>query len=73
MDMDELRKAMIERLKRDISSLKQGIEWMESGVLKTGESKGGWIIDQTPETLASYRRSVADLERQLASIEGQGP
>jgi hypothetical protein len=67
--MDELRQNLIDRLKRDIATLRQGIEWMESATLKTGDVKDGWLHDRTTETLVTYRELVAGLERQLEAIE----
>ena len=67
--MDELRQNLIDRLKRDSANLRQGIEWMESATLKTGDVKDGWLHDRTNETLVSYRELVAGLERQLEAIE----
>jgi hypothetical protein len=67
--MDELRQSLIDRLKRDSANLRQGIEWMESATLKTGDVKDGRLHDRTNETLVSYRELVAGLERQLEAIE----
>jgi hypothetical protein len=67
--MDELRQNLIDRLKRDIASLQQGIEWMESATSKPEGVKDGWLHDRTNETLVSYREMVAHLERQLEAIE----
>jgi len=64
-----LRDALIEHLKRDIASFRQGIKMMEVGILTTGELDRGWLLDKTKETLESYRHTVADLERQLESIK----
>jgi hypothetical protein len=65
------QEALIEQLKRQIASLRQGIEMMEKGILATGEPTGGWIIDSTRETIAFYRLTAAELERTLESIEGK--
>jgi hypothetical protein len=67
--MDELRQNLIDRLKRDSATLRQGVEWMESATLKTEDVKDGWLHDRTNETLVSYRELVAGLERQLEAIE----
>jgi hypothetical protein len=67
--MDEIRQNLIDRLKRDTTNLRQGIEWMESATLKTEGVKDGWLHDRTNETLVSYRELVAGLERQLEAIE----
>jgi hypothetical protein len=70
--MDQFRKALMVHLERDIGSFRQGIKRMELGIFKTGVASNCWIIDQTEETLAFYRRTVADLERQLAFVESDG-
>jgi hypothetical protein len=67
--MDELPQNLIDRLKRDRASLRQGIEWMASATLKTGDVKDGWLHDRTNETLVTYRELVDGLERQLEAIE----
>ena len=67
-----LRAALNERLKNDLSALRKGVESMEAGILRTGESDGGWIIDRTKETVEQYRGMIAELERSLASIEAEG-
>ena len=65
----DLWKALLDRIKSDIASLRQGVQWMEFGILNTGESDNGGIIDRAEEAVLSYRRSIADLERQLLLIE----
>jgi|EndMetStandDraft_6_1072998.scaffolds.fasta_scaffold266792_1 hypothetical protein len=68
-----LREELIARLKRDIASLYEGIEWMESGIYKTGDSDGGGrLTDRTQEAIEYYTRTVAELEHTLASLEAEG-
>jgi hypothetical protein len=60
---------LIGRLRQDIANLKQGIEWMEEGLYKTGEADNGFITDRTQEAIEYYKRTVAELEHTLASLE----
>lgn len=66
--MDKSLSALVNALDRDINSLRQGIRWMECGIWKTGEFMNGLIVDQTAETLAFYRRKVAEIERQFEDL-----
>jgi hypothetical protein len=45
----DLRKALLHKLRHDIESLRHGIEWMEAGILKTGDADNGWVRYRTEE------------------------
>jgi hypothetical protein len=65
----DFHNALMDHLKRDMSNFRKGIEWMEVGTLKTGEFDNCLIVDRTKETIKAYRRTLAELERTLASLE----
>lgn len=65
------REELIARLKGDIASFNQGIEWMETGIYKIGDSDDGWLTDRTQEAIEYYKKTVAELEHTLASLEAR--
>ncbi|HEV3043875.1 MAG TPA: hypothetical protein VGY52_08395 [Roseiarcus sp.] len=66
------REALIAYLQRDIDSFRYGIKWMESGILNKEETEEGLISGRAKDMIASYRRTVADLEQALSSLESEG-
>lgn len=51
-------------------TLIRGLEMMETGVMRTGEKReGGPMRDTTPETIASHRRQLKELDELLTKIE----
>jgi hypothetical protein len=45
---------------------------MESGILNKEETEEGLISGRAKDMIASYRRTVADLEQALSSLESEG-
>jgi hypothetical protein len=54
---------------KQIANLQQAIAWMEDGTLGTGDIENGRRKDTTAESIAWYRRMVADLETLVAKIK----
>ena len=63
---------MIAHHKDEIEHMRQSIEWMESGKMDVGEvDSGGRMTSLKDESIASYKRIIAELENVVARMEAK--
>ena len=58
---------------QEIARMRQGIEFMERGILETGEetSRGGPLRSRNDEMIAQYRSSIEALTAMRARLLGE--
>lgn len=64
------REDLIEYHEKQIASMRQGIDLMEARIMETGEwDLAGRHNDTTADSIAYYKRVIADLETLIAKIK----
>lgn len=58
--------------REQVANFQQAIELMESDRMGTAELRNGARVDTTQETIADYRRYIAELEPLIAKMEAEG-
>jgi hypothetical protein len=66
------REELIKKYQKDIAYLREGVDWMKSGKMKSGDvSSGGKITDYTEGAIASYERTIDDLEKVVERLKSK--
>lgn len=64
------REDLIAQHEKEITQLQQGIDWMERGIMETGNLDAvGRKQDTTGESIQNYKRIVGELERLVEKIK----
>ena len=64
------QKELLAYHQKEIARLQQGIDWMERGIMETGNlDAAGQKQDTTAESIQSYKRIVGELEKLVEKIK----